>query len=249
MNMLFCAASPGLYSFFTEAYPSTFFLFPNEVDAVPDFSTCNSDNKQETLKATNARDHKTRADIVTMNAALSDVFLTNLPKAIRETYKPIRMKQLNTVFLHMFDWFIAKYGKTTTGDCEENWQRMAADWHPSDGFEPLAMRLFMGASYASAACYPMDDRDVIDIGLRGIKRCEMNTKIGSRARTKPRRSPRQSTPSKNIGPTQSHLSTRQLPQPHNMGRAWPPWTTMRQSHRTASHSQTSMPRTPPRKNQ
>ena len=56
MNMLFCAASPGLYSFFTEAYPSTFFLFPNEVDAVPDFSTCNSDNKQETLKATNARD-------------------------------------------------------------------------------------------------------------------------------------------------------------------------------------------------
>ena len=61
MNMLFCAASPGLYSFFTtETYPSTFFPFPNEVDAVPDFSTCNSDNEQETLKATNARDQKTR---------------------------------------------------------------------------------------------------------------------------------------------------------------------------------------------
>ena len=44
MNMLFCAASPGLYSFFTtEAYPATFFPFPAEVDAVPDFSTCNSD--------------------------------------------------------------------------------------------------------------------------------------------------------------------------------------------------------------
>jgi hypothetical protein len=28
---------------------------------------------------------------------------------------------------------------------------MAADWHPSDGFEPLAMRLFVGASYASTA--------------------------------------------------------------------------------------------------
>jgi hypothetical protein len=57
MNMLFCAASPGLYSFFTtEAYPSNFFQFPNEVDAVPDFSTCISDNEHETLKATNARD-------------------------------------------------------------------------------------------------------------------------------------------------------------------------------------------------
>jgi hypothetical protein len=75
MNMLFCAASPGLYSFFmTEAYPSTYFPFPNEVDAVPDFSTCTSDNEREMLKATNARDRKTRADVVTMKAALSDVF-------------------------------------------------------------------------------------------------------------------------------------------------------------------------------
>ncbi len=50
---------------------------------------------------------------------------------------------------------------------------MAADWHPTNGFEPLATRLFIGASYASAARYPMDDRDVIDIGLRIIKRCGM----------------------------------------------------------------------------
>jgi hypothetical protein len=55
-----------------------------------------------------------------MNAALSDIFLANLPKAIRKTYDPICMKQPNTVFLHMFDWFINKYGKTTTKDCEEN---------------------------------------------------------------------------------------------------------------------------------
>jgi len=149
MNMVFCAASPGLYSFFTtEANPTTFFPFLDEVDAVPDFSTCNSDNKREILKATNARDQKTRADIVTMNAALSNVFLANLPKVICETYEPICMKQLNMVFLHMFDWFITKYGKTTTEDCEENRQRMAADWHPSIGFEPLTMRLFIGASYA-----------------------------------------------------------------------------------------------------
>ena len=55
-----------------------------------------------------------------MNAALSDVFLATLPKAIHEMYEPICMKQLNTVFLHMFDWFIMKYGKTTTEDREEN---------------------------------------------------------------------------------------------------------------------------------
>jgi hypothetical protein len=85
----------------------------------PDFSACNSDNKRETLKATNTHDRKTRADTVTMNTAHSDVFLANLPTAIRETYEPIRMKQPNTVLLHMFDWFITKYGKTTgSNDCK-----------------------------------------------------------------------------------------------------------------------------------
>ena len=55
-----------------------------------------------------------------MNATLSNVFLAILPKTICKTYKPIHMKQLNTVFLHMFDWFINKYGKMTTKDCKEN---------------------------------------------------------------------------------------------------------------------------------
>jgi hypothetical protein len=86
VNMLFCTASLSLYSFFTtEAYPASFFPFPPEVDAVPNFFTCISDNKQ-TLKATNACDQKAQADIISMNAALSNVFLANLPKAIRETY-------------------------------------------------------------------------------------------------------------------------------------------------------------------
>jgi hypothetical protein len=53
---------------------------------------------------------------------------------------------------------------------------MAADWHPSDGFEPLMMRLFVGASYLSVARYPMNDCNVINIGLRVIKRCGMYSK-------------------------------------------------------------------------
>jgi hypothetical protein len=152
MNMLFLEALPDLYSYFTyKTYPSSYFPLPKEVDDVQDFSMCTSNNEQESLKATHARDQKTQADIVTMNAALSNVFLANLPKMIRETYKPIRMKQPNTVFLHMFDWFITKYGRTTTKDCKKNWQRMATTWHPCKGFEPLATRLFIGTSYTSAA--------------------------------------------------------------------------------------------------
>ena len=46
---------------------------------------------------------------------------------------------------------------------------MATDWHPYEGFEPLTTCLFVGASYASAARYPMDDHNVITIGLRVIK--------------------------------------------------------------------------------
>jgi hypothetical protein len=53
---------------------------------------------------------------------------------------------------------------------------MDATWYPSEGFEPLATRLFIGPSYASAARYPMDDRDVIDIRLHVIKHCGMYAK-------------------------------------------------------------------------
>jgi hypothetical protein len=121
MNMFFCAASPGLYSFFTtETYPASFFPFPTEIDAVPDFSGCTTDNEHETLKSTHALARKTCADIVTMIASLLDVFHAQLSKSIRETCKPIGIKQTNTVFLHMFDWFIGKYGKTMTEDHNEN---------------------------------------------------------------------------------------------------------------------------------
>jgi hypothetical protein len=132
MKMLFCAVSPGLYSLFTtETYPASFFPFPTEVDAVPDFSGCTTDNERETLKSTHALAHKTRADIVPMNAALLDIFLSQLPKSICKTYEPIRMKQPNTVFLNMFDWFIGMYGRTMTKDRKENQQRMAMGWHPA----------------------------------------------------------------------------------------------------------------------
>jgi hypothetical protein len=60
-------------------------LFPKEVDDVPDFSACTSDNEHKSLKATHTHAQTTQADIVTMNAALFNVFLANLPKAIHET--------------------------------------------------------------------------------------------------------------------------------------------------------------------
>jgi hypothetical protein len=50
---------------------------------------------------------------------------------------------------------------------------MAANWQPTNGFEQLVTRLFLGALYASTARYPMEERDIIDIGLRVIKCCRM----------------------------------------------------------------------------
>ena len=125
-----------------------------------------------------------------------------------------------------------------TEDREENRQRMAANWHPADGFEPLATCLFIGASYASAERYPMDDRNVIDIGLRVIKRCGMYSNeyknwIACESETPPIVKTIHSF--KEYWANASQLSTRQLPQPCNMGMAWPPWTSVCQSHYTSSH--------------
>jgi hypothetical protein len=121
MNMLFCATAPDLYAFFTkEAYPKEFFPFPKEVEEVPDFKNCMDNNQREMLKSTHALAKKTRAVIVTMNSALLDVFLANLLKLICNGYDPICMGLPNTVFLHMFDWFIKKSGVTTAKEREEN---------------------------------------------------------------------------------------------------------------------------------
>jgi hypothetical protein len=60
INMLFLAASPDLYLYFTnETYPSSYFPFPKEFDDIPDFFACTSDNERESLKATQAHDQKT----------------------------------------------------------------------------------------------------------------------------------------------------------------------------------------------
>jgi hypothetical protein len=152
-----------------------------------------------------------------MNLALSNNFLANLPKEICETYKSICIKQPNTVFLHMIDWFIMKYGQTMTKNCKANWQRMAATWHPSKGFKPLAMHLFIGASYASAARNPMDGCDVI--GLHVIKRCGMYAKEYKNWISRKNVVPliaEMIKSFKKIWPTQLHLSARQLSWPCNM---------------------------------
>ncbi len=141
MNMLFCAAVPDLYACFTkEAYPKEFFLFPKEVDEVPDFKNCIDNNQCERLKLTHALARKTRADIITMNAALLDVFLPNLPELICNGYNPICMGLPNALSSSIcFSGSSKKNGVTTAEEREENWQRMAADWQPAGGFEQLVM--------------------------------------------------------------------------------------------------------------
>jgi hypothetical protein len=174
MNLLFCAAPRDVYAFLTtEAYPDAFAPFPPVVADVPDFSQCSDDNDRAAVRATHARDKKTRADIVTMNAALCDVFLENMSASVRASVLQRRLSEPNIVFVDLFLWFVKNYGKTTAEDREENRRRMAADWHPTDGFDSLIHRLFTGAGYSSSAGYPMHDADIIDIGLRVIKRCGM----------------------------------------------------------------------------
>jgi hypothetical protein len=53
---------------------------------------------------------------------------------------------------------------------------MAANRQPTNGFEQLVTRLFLGTLYASAARYSMEECNIINIGLRVIKRSGMHAK-------------------------------------------------------------------------
>jgi hypothetical protein len=99
-------------------------------------------------------------------AASPDLYLHFTNKAYPSSYFPFP-KEVDD---------IPDFSACMTKDCKANWQRMTTTWYPSEGFKPLATRLYIGASYASAARYPMDNREVINIGLRIIKHCGMYAK-------------------------------------------------------------------------
>ena len=173
MNLLFCACPRSIYPFFTaDPYPDQRYApIPQVVPDVPDYTACTNENERATAKAVHAILATTRADIITMNAALVDVFLSLISSGVRASFEQIRLREPNIIFVDMIDWFVEKYGTTTPEDRDANRSRMAADWHPSEGFDALTTRLFKGGAYSNACDYPIPIRDIIDIGIRVIKRC------------------------------------------------------------------------------
>jgi hypothetical protein len=177
MNLLFCTCPRNVYGFFTaDPYPTNFAPFSPMVDEVPDHMGCVDENDHASKCAKHALDKKTRADIVTMNAALTDVFLDTLSLQVGASFQQHCLCKPNIVFDDMFEWFVGQYGKTTAKDCNANRQRMAADWHPINGFDNLTLPLFTGVAYAGCTGYTMADRDIVNIGLRVIKWCGMYAK-------------------------------------------------------------------------
>ncbi len=177
MNLLFCACPRNVYSFFTaDPYPTAFTPFPPVIDKVPDYIGCVDDNDRASKHAKHALNKKTRADMVTMNAALTDVFLDALSLQVCASFQQRCLRKPNIIFVNMFEWFVGHYGKTMAKDHNENRQRMAANWHPTDGFDTLALRLFTGAAYAGCTGYTMANHNIVDIGLHIIKWCSMYAK-------------------------------------------------------------------------
>jgi len=174
MNLLFCACPENVYGFFTaDPYPTNFAPFPPVIDKVPDYTGCVDDNDCVLKCAKHALNKKTRADIVTMNAALTNVFLDALSSQEHTSFQQRCLQEPNIVFVDMFEWFVGHYGKTTAKDRNANRLCMAADWHPTDGFETLALCLFTGAAYAGCTRYTMANRNILDIGLHVIMRSSM----------------------------------------------------------------------------
>jgi hypothetical protein len=108
---------------------------------------------------------KKRNDVIKMNVALINAFLDLIPVAFKQAYEQKMMEDPNTIFRKIFDWFIFKYGRTSVEDRKANRTVMASEWHPSMGFELLAARLFRGATFANLAKYPINDNDIVNIGI------------------------------------------------------------------------------------
>ena len=100
MNLLLCACPRPIYGFFTaDAYPDAFAPIPPVVDEVPDYANCTDKNDHATTRAKHALNKKTRADIITMNAALTDVFLDAVLVGVCTAFQQRRLHEPNIVFV------------------------------------------------------------------------------------------------------------------------------------------------------
>jgi hypothetical protein len=108
-----------------------------------------------------------------MNTAIANIFLKAMSSQVHASFQQQCLREPNIIFDNIFLWFVNQYGKMRAEDHEANGQRMAADWHPANGFDALLLHHFTGAAYASSMCYRMKDVNIVNIGLRIIKRCGM----------------------------------------------------------------------------
>jgi hypothetical protein len=143
---------------------------------VPNYTACTNKNKCATVKATHMIDNKTLSDIVTMNNSLANIFLKALSSKVRTSFQLRCLCKPNILFVNMFVWVFDHYGKTTAEDCKANCQRMAANWHPTNNFDTLVLRLFTGTVFVGCTNFMMADRNIVNISLLVIKRCGMYAK-------------------------------------------------------------------------
>jgi hypothetical protein len=144
MNLLYVAVDPSLYTHYSasKVHPHDMYPFPNKCNEVSNFTGCTNNNKLAATKILHAIQLNTPNNVINMNATLINTLLSLILTAFKLLYEQEQMMDPNAIFQKCFNWLIIKYGCTL--DCKTNWMAMAANWHPSMGFEILTLHLFCG---------------------------------------------------------------------------------------------------------
>jgi hypothetical protein len=169
MNLLYMASDPSLYTHYStskaKVYPLDMYPFPDNVHEVLNFTACTNNNECAPAKIFHANLLKMRNGIINMNAVLINTLLSLISISFKLLYNQERMMIPNAVFQQCFGWFVIKYRCNLAEDCNTNRMAMAADWHPSMGFEIFTLHLFHGVTFAILSGHPITDKDTADIGI------------------------------------------------------------------------------------
>jgi hypothetical protein len=100
MNLLYVAVDPSLYTHYStgEEYPQDMYPFPDNVNDVPNFTTCTNDNERAAAKILHMILLKTQNAIVNMNTALTNTLLSLIPTVFKLLNKQEWMMNPNAVF-------------------------------------------------------------------------------------------------------------------------------------------------------
>ena len=160
LNFLFIVVPQNLWNIYTNTpYPAD----PVNPGAIPPYQAGMPPAQIQLIKDAWNAAKKYHEEHQHMNKALTERFMTILPREHQLGYQAILTRNPNRPFKDTFDYFFNEFATQDEVEIEDNKDEMKKPWKISEGFQVLKQRIQDGLTYAAFAGKPIGADDVLNM--------------------------------------------------------------------------------------